>query len=76
MENTQHKPHLAKYNTESMQMVTVPQSPVENPSAWMQYGTSPTEIILAVAVVIVATSSVIGSIACVLHVLQPSRKAK
>jgi hypothetical protein len=51
-------------------MITSP-SPVEPPSAWMQYGTSPTEIILATAVVIAAISGVIGAIALLLHVLVP-----
>lgn len=46
-------------------------SPVEPPSAWMQYGTSPTEIILATAIVIIAIASVIGSVALLLQVLVP-----
>jgi hypothetical protein len=37
----------------------------------MQYGTSPTEIILAIAVVIVANAFMIGLIAILLKVLIP-----
>lgn len=59
--------------TESTQLVTMPSSPVENPSAWIQDGTSPTEIILAIAVVIVAVSSVIGSVAYLAQVLVTNR---
>ncbi|MDJ0615194.1 MAG: hypothetical protein QNJ63_00365 [Calothrix sp. MO_192.B10] len=63
-------------STESLHIVTIPKSPVENPSAWIQDGTSPTEIILAVAVVIVAVSSVIGSVAYLAQVLVTSRKGE
>lgn len=48
---------------------------IESPSAWMQYGTSPTEIILAIAIVIGATAGVIGAIALLLHVLVPVMKS-
>jgi uncharacterized protein with PQ loop repeat len=37
----------------------------------MQYGTSPTEIILAIAIVIGAIAGVIGSIALLVQVLVP-----
>ena len=50
---------------------------IESPSAWMQYGTSPTEIILATAVVIGSVGSVIGAIALLLNVIlstMPSSK--
>jgi hypothetical protein len=58
-------------NTQPAQVVMTNSTPVEPPSAWMQYGTSPTEIILATAVVIGAIASVIGSIALLLKVLVP-----
>lgn len=45
---------------------------IESPSAWMQYGTSPTEIILATAVVIWSVGSVIGAIALLLKVILPN----
>ncbi|MGI0486480.1 hypothetical protein ACN4EK_13655 [Pantanalinema rosaneae CENA516] len=51
-------------------VVTHPGS-IESPSTWMQYGTSPTEIILATAVVIGAIAGVIGSLALLLQVLVP-----
>jgi hypothetical protein len=57
--------------THPIQIMTTSSSPVESPSAWMQYGTSPTEIILATAVVIAAMSGVIGAIALLLRVLVP-----
>ncbi|MBD1900861.1 hypothetical protein H6F83_12905 [Coleofasciculus sp. FACHB-125] len=58
-------------NTQPAQVMTTNPAPIESPSAWMQYGTSPTEIILATAVVIGAIASVIGSIALLLKVLVP-----
>ena len=58
-------------NTQPAEVVMTNPTPVEPPSAWMQYGTSPTEIILATAVVIGAIASVIGSIALLLKVLVP-----
>lgn len=58
-------------NTQPTQLVMTNPTPVEPPSAWMQYGTSPTEIILATAVVIGAIAGVIGSIALLLKVLVP-----
>jgi hypothetical protein len=58
-------------NTQPTQLVMTNPTPVEPPSAWMQYGTSPTEIILATAVVVGATAGVIGSIALLLKVLVP-----
>ncbi|MBD1849235.1 hypothetical protein H6F87_04330 [Cyanobacteria bacterium FACHB-502] len=54
-------------------MITNPGS-IEPPSAWMQYGTSPTEIILATAIVIGAIAGVISSIALLLQVLVPVMK--
>lgn len=58
-------------NTQPTQLVMTNPTPVEPPSAWMQYGTSPTEIILATAVVVGAIAGVIGSIALLLKVLVP-----
>ncbi|UBF27147.1 hypothetical protein K9N68_04050 [Kovacikia minuta CCNUW1] len=52
--------------------VTMNPGSVESPSAWMQYGTSPTEIILATAVVIGAIAGVVVSIAFLLQVLVPA----
>lgn len=51
-------------------VITNPGS-VESPSAWMQYGTSPTEIILATAVVVGTFACVIGSIALLLQDQNP-----
>jgi hypothetical protein len=42
---------------------------LEPPSAWMQYGTSPTEIILAIAFVIIAIAVVIGALTLLVQVL-------
>jgi hypothetical protein len=58
-------------NIQPAEVVMTNPAPVEPPSAWMQYGTSPTEIILATAVVIGAIAGVIGSIALLLKVLVP-----
>ena len=61
----------SRVNAPSSQGVMMNPTPVESPSAWMQYGTSPTEIILATAVVIGAVAGVIGSLAFLLQVLIP-----
>lgn len=53
---------LYQQTSEAKQVIQVSVSPVENPSAWMQDGTSPTEIILANAVLVVSVSSVIIAI--------------
>lgn len=57
--------------TQPVQVVITNPGSIEPPSAWMQYGTSPTEIILAIAVVIGAIAGVIGSLAILLQVLVP-----
>ena len=57
------------------QIVMTHPTSIEPPSAWMQYGTSPTEIILAVAVVIGAIAGVIGSVALLVQVLVPVMQA-
>lgn len=62
--------------SEAKQLIQVPASPVENPSAWMQDGTSPTEIILANAVLVVSVSSVIIAIAYLAQVLVKKSKSK
>jgi hypothetical protein len=63
--------HLSTPKTQPAQVVTVSSNPIESPSAWMQYGTSPTEIILATAVVIASIAPVIGSAALLLNALVP-----
>jgi hypothetical protein len=55
--------------SQPVQVVITNPNPVEPPSAWMQYGTSPAEIILSTAVVIVAIATVIGSTALLVQVL-------
>ena len=57
--------------TQPVQVVLTNPGSVESPSAWMQYGTSPTEIILATAVVIGAIAGVIVSVALLVQVLVP-----
>lgn len=49
--------------TQPVHIVVTNPASIESPSTWLQYGTSPTEIILATAVVIGAVASVIGAIA-------------
>ena len=62
-------------NAQHTQIVMTNPTSVEPPSAWMQYGTSPTEIILAIAVVIGAIAGVIGSVALLVQVLVPVMQA-
>lgn len=76
MNNYQSKSYQVKQASETKQLIEVPASPVENPSAWIQDGTSPTEVILANAVLIVAISSVIIAIAYLAQVLVGSSKVE
>ena len=76
MNKHQSTSHQVNKSTESMQLVVLPSSLVEKPSAWIQNGTSPTEVTLAIAVVIVAVSSVIASFACLAQVLVANSKPK
>jgi hypothetical protein len=61
----------SKSEARSVRVIVTAPGAVESPSAWMQYGTSPTEIILAIAIVIGAIAGVIGSIALLVQVLVP-----
>jgi hypothetical protein len=76
MNNYQSKSYELKQASETKQLIKVPASPVENPSDWIQDGTSPTEVILANAVLIVAISSVIIAIAYLAQVLVGSTKVE
>lgn len=76
MNNYQSKSYQVKQASETKQLIKVPASPVENPSDWIQDGTSPTEVILANAVLIVAISSVIIAIAYLAQVLVGSSKVE
>lgn len=71
MKDSLENANPSRLNTQPTQLVMTNPTPVEPPSAWMQYGTSPTEIILATAVVVGATAGVIGSIALLLKVVVP-----
>ncbi len=70
-----YKSTFYQVNQDSLakQFIKVPTSPVENPSAWIQDGNSPTEVILANAVLIMAVSSVIIAIAYLSQVLVGSK---
>lgn len=65
----------SKPKTQPVQVVITNPGAIESPSAWMQYGTSPTEIILAIAILIGAMTGIIGAIALLLHVLVPVMKS-
>ncbi|MEH2167902.1 MAG: hypothetical protein V7K41_14740 [Nostoc sp.] len=76
MPNTSITTQSANPIHQSIQGVVATPNPVESPSAWMQYGTSPTEIILATAIVIGAVATVIGAIAVLLQVLVPVMQSR
>lgn len=76
MNNYQPKSYQVKQASQTKQLIEVPASPVENPSAWIQDGNSPTEVILANAVLIVAINSVIIAIAYLAQVLVGSSKVE
>lgn len=76
MNNYQYKSYQVNQASETKQLIKVPTSPVENPSDWIQDGTSPTEVILANAVLIMAISSVIIAITYLAQVLVGSSKVE
>lgn len=76
MNNYQSKSYQVKQASEIKQLIKVPASPVEKPSDWIQDGTSPTEVILANAVLIVAISSVVIAITYLAQVLVGSSKVE
>jgi hypothetical protein len=53
--------------------IAIPSQMIEQPSAWMRYGTSPAELILSIAFILLAQGLVNWSIAGILYVLK-SRK--
>ena len=71
MKDTLETSHPSTSKPQPVQVVITNPGSIESPSAWMQYGTSPTEIILATAVVVGASAGVIGAIALLLQVLVP-----
>jgi hypothetical protein len=50
--------------------IAIPSQTIENPSAWMNQGTSPAELILAIAYILIAQSLVNWSIAGIIYVLK------
>lgn len=75
MSNSLKTSNSSAPRTQPVQVVITNPGSVESPSAWMQYGTSPTEIILATAVVVGAIAGVIGAIALLVQVLVPVMQA-
>ncbi len=71
MKNSLPTSNSTTHKTQPVQVVITNPGSIESPSTWMQYGTSPTEIIVATAIVISAIAGVIGSIALLLQVLVP-----
>ena len=53
--------------------IAIPSQTIEQPSAWMRNGTSPAELILSIAFIIIALSIFNWSIAGILYTLK-SRK--
>jgi hypothetical protein len=60
-----------KPNTQAT--IQIPVQTIEQPSAWMRYGTSPAELILACAFILVAQGLVNWSIAGILYVLKSKK---
>lgn len=71
MKNTLATSNSNSAKPEPIQVVVTNPGAIESPSAWMQYGTSPTEIILAIAIVIGSLAGMIGAIALLVQVLVP-----
>ncbi|MBN8563576.1 MAG: hypothetical protein J0L70_23840 [Leptolyngbya sp. UWPOB_LEPTO1] len=61
----------SKFEVQPVRVIVTNPNSIEPPSAWMQYGTSPTEIILAIAIVITSLAGMIGAIALLVQVLVP-----
>jgi hypothetical protein len=53
--------------------IAVPPQPLEAPSAWMRYGTSPAELILASSFLLIAQATIIWSIAGLVSTTQRRR---
>jgi hypothetical protein len=61
MKNSLATSNFTMLRTQPVQVVPTNPNPVEPPSSWIQYGTSPTEIILAIAFLLKVLVPVIQS---------------
>jgi hypothetical protein len=57
----------------SKAQITISSQPIEPPSAWMNQGTSPAELILAIAYVLIAQSIVNWSIVGIIQAVKNKR---
>lgn len=64
--------NIQKPNTQATIQIPVQQT-IEQPSAWMRYGTSPAELILSIAFILVAQGLVNWSIAGIIYTLKSRR---
>jgi uncharacterized membrane protein YhfC len=64
---------LKTQTNQAQATIAIPSQMIEQPSAWMRYGTSPAELILAIAFILLAQGLVNWSIAGILYVIK-SRK--
>jgi hypothetical protein len=56
--------------SDRLEAISIPSQTIEQPSAWMNQGTSPAELILAIAYILIAQSLVNWSIAGIIYVLK------
>ncbi|NJM47163.1 MAG: hypothetical protein HC860_14175 [Alkalinema sp. RU_4_3] len=54
--------------------IAIPSQPIEQPSAWMRYGTSPAELILSISFILLAQGLVNWSIAGIIYTLKGKEK--
>jgi hypothetical protein len=65
-------PETAQAQTQAK--IAIPSQTIEKPSAWMNQGTSPAELTLAIAYVLVAQSLVNWSIAGIIYALKGKKQ--
>jgi hypothetical protein len=59
--------------TTTQAQISIPSQTIEQPSAWMRQGTSPAELILAIAFILLAQGIVNWSIAGIIYTLKNRR---
>ncbi len=65
--------HLNTQKPQTQATIAIPVQTIEQPSAWMRYGTSPAELVLSIAFILVAQGLVNWSIAGIICTLKSRR---
>jgi hypothetical protein len=68
--NSQTPQTQTTMTSHQLETIAIPSQTIENPSAWMDQGTSPAELILAIAYVLIAQGLVNWSIVGIIYALK------